>query len=216
MLAQRRAREHYDGSEKDLQGCCVCSKRAWAVGIGLLELAVSTASIVYTMLEIYYYPRLLPEIIIHDNIFSEARKHSVPPSELIPKGLLYWDLFLFSIEFVLAVTLLYGIAESKLSRIRCWMTFMITYNVILTGVFFGFIIGGISSSRLNFVGFLHSFFRFLEIAIVFGYYEELNNIRKEQRLLLDNNNTVAIHQHDYGAQEDRQLYEPQIMIPIPV
>ena len=92
---------------------------------------------------------------------------------------------------------------------------MITYNVILTGIFFGFIIGGISSTRLNFIGFIHAFFRFIEIVIVYGYYEELNNIRKEQRLLWDNNNTISprIPTPDYGMQREPV---PQIMIPIPI
>ena len=40
-----------------------------------------------------------------------SEKHTRTNTTIIPKGLLYWDLFLFTIEFLLAITLLYGIAE---------------------------------------------------------------------------------------------------------
>jgi len=183
------------GSEDKERKCdpfCRLNLLWLSLGVALLEVIISLSTGVYTVFGIFHYPNYDAEILIHDELYVEARKHYPGKFANVPLGLIYWDLSLVTVEFMLALYLFYGLVKDKTGKIRMWMTAMVTYNVILTGIFLGFIIGGISSSRLNLIGSLHALFRFFEIAVVYSHYEDLCQRKKLERLERDNNNTTHL------------------------
>ncbi|CAG7836667.1 unnamed protein product [Allacma fusca] len=105
---------HTGDEDKDRGKCIPCCDfplRWFSLGVALTELFVSLSSAIYTTYGIFHYANYDSEILLHDELYVEARKHYAGKFSNVPMGFIYWDLSLFTVESALAVYLLYGLAK---------------------------------------------------------------------------------------------------------